>query len=336
MTALRYDITTRDWVIIAPERGLRPRAAGTSAPAVCPFCPGHEHFAGPDILTVRGSDGGWRVRVIPNKFPALRIEENVERREEGRIFHSMGGCGAHEVLIESPDHDVRLWEQPAGHVEAVLAALQDRHNALLGDPRFELVSVFKNHGAGAGSSIAHPHWQIIATPVVPRHLSQRQRVASDFFERTGECIHCVLLREELRAGTRILSDDADYVALLPFASSSPFQVWILPKDHHSSFGRARRDLLRPLSALLIDVLARLDEALGNPDFNLTISTVPRGEERRDFLWHVEIVPRLTTAGGFELGSSMSINPVPPEDAARHLRSLPGRSGRPLHPVSARS
>lgn len=333
MPLLRFDPTTHDWVVFAPERARRPLAPLAvghegAEEGPCPFCPGNEHLAGPEIYALRGGTApnttGWSVRVIPNKFPVLRIEEDHRRTDEGQLLRSMGGCGAHEVIIESPAHDVSLAQQPVMHIEFVLRTLQLRFQDLLRDRRFQAIVIFKNHGEGAGSTLRHPHWQLIATPVVPRTLRLKHAVATDYYDRTGACLYCVLLQEELAMNQRIVAENDQYAAIMPYASHVPFETWILPKAHQSSFARAEAAHLRPLAEILKTVLHKLSDGLNNPDFNLTINTAPRGDEEKSyFLWHIEILPRLSRLAGFELGSGMSINTVMPEEAARFLHSVDG-------------
>jgi UDPglucose--hexose-1-phosphate uridylyltransferase len=335
MSMLRYDVTTNDWVIFAPERARRPHElqennGGAPAPHVvgglCPFCPGNEGLTGPEIYALRGGSPpnapGWRVRVVANRFPALRIEEDHRRVEDGFFFRHMGGCGAHEVIIETPDHHLLLAHQPVEQVEFLLRTLQLRFNDLMRDTRFQTIVIFKNHGEGAGTSLSHPHWQLIATPVVPRTLRLKHAAATDYFDQTGRCLYCVLLAEELAARERVVAENDHYAAITPFASRVPFETWVLPKTHQSSFGRADPGRLRPLAELLKAVLLKLHAGLDNPDFNLTVNTAPRGDEDKGyFLWHIEILPRLTRPAGFELGSGMAINTVLPEEAAGFLRDV---------------
>ena len=333
-SVLRFDQTTSDWVVFAPSRARRPhdfRSRSDAAteppdsPSGCPFCPGHESLAPQELYVERppgGSTADWLVRVIPNKFPALRIEEDHQRHDEPDGFRFLGGCGAHEVIVESPEHNRPLCEQPVEQVERVLRAAQLRHQDLLRDTRFQTVIIFKNHGEGAGTSLRHPHWQLIATPVVPRLLRLKHQVATEYFDQTGDCLYCVVLQRELSSGRRILATNDDFVAVLPYASQVPFETWILPRHHQSSFGQHPREQLRPLAELLKTVLLKLHRGLDNPDFNLTIDTVARGDETKTyFLWHLRILPRLTTSAGFELGSGMSINTVLPEEAAKYLREV---------------
>jgi UDPglucose--hexose-1-phosphate uridylyltransferase len=335
MSLLRFDPTTSDWVIFAPSRARRPHelcGAGverTPEPEskICPFCPGNEQLTPTEIFRVPAcglpKPVDWRVRVVSNLFPALRIEEPTDGGTDGSpIFRHRGGCGAHEVIIECPDHDVCLAQQPVEQIEALLYTLQQRYNDLLRDPRFQMIVLFKNHGEGAGTSLRHPHCQLIATPVVPRHLRTKLAIAADYFDMTGQCLYCVLRNEEVAADLRVIAQNPEYVAFLPYASHVPFETWILPRTHHASFADVEATKLRLLADILKTVLQKLFVGLDNPDYNLAINTVPRGDEDKTyFLWHISILPRLTTPAGFELGSGMSINTVLPEEAADYLRSV---------------
>lgn len=329
MSLFRFDVTTNDWVIFAPERIKRPygfRKEGmekenVSPGELCPFCPGNEQMASPEIFSIR-SGPNWQVRVIPNKFPALRVEEDPRREIEGNVFSSMGGCGAHEVIIESPEHERFLGHQPEEQIERVLRALHERFVDLMRDSRFQTIVIFKNHGEKAGTSLRHPHFQLIATPVVPRLLRLKHAVATDYFDRMGRCLYCVILEEELAFGSRVLSVNDHFAAIVPYASHVPFEIAIYPKVHGSSFGGLQGDHFRSLAEILGLVLRKMHAGMDNPDFNLTINTAPRGDEDKTyFLWHMQIIPRLTTPAGFELGSGMSINTVMPEQAAAYLRDV---------------
>ena len=335
MSHLRFDMATNDWVVFAPSRALRPKdlaqrspAAGPSQPpSTCPFCPGNEAFTPPEIYAVRSSQAPgtshWKVRVFPNKFPALRIEEDPSRSEDSRHFSSMGGYGAHEVIVESPEHDTFLAQQPAEQVALVLSTLQFRYRDLMRDRRFQTVIMFKNHGLGAGTSLQHPHWQLIATPVVPRLLRVQHIEAEEYFDRHGNCLFCMMVEEELAAKTRIVATNDDYVGFMPYASHVPFETWIMPRRPQPSFTFVEPEQIESLAEILKTALLKLYTGLDNPDFNLTIDDVPRGEEDKEyFRWHLRILPRLSTPAGFELGSGMSINTVLPEDAAAFLREVP--------------
>lgn len=328
---LRFDVTTHDWVLFAPARARRPHgttevAAPSETFEVCPFCPGHEGETPGEIARVDDAspDRGWSVRVVPNKFPALDRSASPDQIERGHVFREMGGYGAHEIVIESPDHGARIAHQPLQQVERVLRVIHARFVALARDPRLRMIVVFKNHGARAGTSLTHPHWQIIATPVVPRSLRLKHAIATEHFDVTAKCVYCVALTEELSAAERVLMASDDYLVILPYASHVPYQLRILPREHQSSFGRVPPSRLGAFAEALREALVRLDRALGAPHFNLTLGTAPLGDEDEPYFhWHIDILPRLTTPAGFELGSGMAINPVLPEEAARALRAPPG-------------
>jgi UDPglucose--hexose-1-phosphate uridylyltransferase len=333
MSILRFDATSHDWVIFAPSRARRPhelrrptRVVDGAASRPCPFCPGNEELTPSEVYAVRNGSprngAGWQVRVVPNAFPALQIEADDHRASDGEVFQFMGGTGAHEVIVESPHHELPLWRQSVEQVEMVLLTLQARYNALKRDRRIQTIVVFKNHGEGAGTSLRHPHCQLIATPVVPRLLRVKHAIAQDYFDRTGDCLYTTLLEEELSVKRRVLCENAEYAAVMPYASHVPFETWILPKFAQSSFGDVAAHRFPALAEALRMVLLKLDAGLNNPDFNLTFNTVPRGDEGKDyFLWHISVLPRLSTPAGFELASGMSINTVLPEEAADFLREV---------------
>lgn len=332
--ALRLDRTTLDWVIFAPARARRPhefrrpareQPEEESEPRLCPFCPGNEHLTPPEVYAVRAGTAanapGWQVRVVPNQFPALRIEESPQHVADNRVFRHMGGCGAHEVIIESPDHDTSLADQPVEQIDWVLRSLQVRFQDLMHDTRFQTILMFKNQGERAGTSLRHPHWQLVASPIVPRRLRLKYEVATEYFDIEGECLYCVLLQEELELKERIVAANEQFVAFVPYAASRPFETWILPRFHQPSFGHIDPATFRPLAELLKKTLLALHNSLEIPDYNLVVQSCARGDEDKSyFLWHIEILPRLTTAAGLELGSGMFINPVRPEEAAEFLRS----------------
>lgn len=325
---LRFDVTTSEWVLFAPERARRPRSE-PQEPATqgggdgCPFCPGHESETPPEIARIAdpGDPARWLVRVVPNKFPTLDRSLAADIRELGPVFTEMGGHGAHEVIVESPDHGRPISRQPAEQVERLLGVVHDRFTTLVADPEIRAVMVFKNHGGRAGASIAHPHWQLVATPVVPLQIRHREEIARVHFGQTGRCLSCHLLDEELAAGSRILAANEDFVAHLPFASWVPYQVRIAPRAHASSFGDVERERLPALGSVLLDALGRLDRALGDPAYNLVLTTAADGDGASPaFAWQIDILPRLGVLAGFELGSGMWVNPVLPEEAAEVLRS----------------
>ncbi|MDB5102495.1 MAG: galT [Fibrobacteres bacterium] len=327
MSLLRYDVTTHDWVIYAPERAGRPRevhagAVEESQLSACPFCPGHEAGTGPETLSIPDPrhPGQWSVRAVLNKFPALSRESAGGLTENGRHFQEFDGYGAHEVIIESPDHFRTLAMQPADQIERILSVLQMRYRGLMGDSRLRAIIIFKNHRAQAGTSLRHPHWQILATPLVPHLLRQKHAIATDYFDRNFKCLHLVLLNEELAAGRRIVAKNEEFAAFVPYASYLPYQIRIMPIAQQPGFSKVSPARMALLAALLKDVFGKLNASLGDPAFNLSLVSPPISDEDEDyFLWHIDIFPRLFTQAGFELGSGMAINPVLPETAAGTLR-----------------
>jgi len=339
MPELRHDPIQKRWVIIATERARRPSdfhpEPKDGAPAgFCPFCEGNEDKTPPEIFAVRGPGGrengpGWDVRVVANKFPALRIEGDLDRAGVG-MFDKMNGVGAHEVVIETPCHDLNLADLPAPHVERLVSVYQQRLNDLKKDPRLRYILVFKNHGVTAGASLAHPHTQLIATPVTPMTVAQELEAAREHYTHKERCLFCDVIRQESESGDRIVYDDGQYVALAPFASRFPFEIFLAPRAHAHDFGDLSAEGGRGFARALRDVLGRLKAALRDPPYNFVLHTAPNtsmGPRRPgywatlpyDFHWHLEIIPRLTRVAGFEWGTGFYINPTPPEDAARFLR-----------------
>lgn len=333
MSTLRQDPTTKEWVIQAPRRAARShqpeparRPALPEFEPSCPFCPGNEHLTPPEIDRLPQGPS-WAARVVPNLFAALDGDGSTERRG-GPAFREMGGVGRHEVVIESPRHDSRLDEMPRQEVAAVLRTWRDRYRRLKSHPWARAVVVFKNFGLAAGTSLPHPHSQIVATPVFPPESLLRFAVATRYYDDTGHCVYDDLVDDEREAGERIVAERGRLVALNPFASATPFETWIAPTFHQSSFGQLGDDDVDDLAALIADVLGGLRAAAHDPDYNLVVASAPANEESKPFfLWHVKVLPRLATAAGFELGSGMSINTVAPEDAAASLRDAMATAGR---------
>ncbi|GIW47879.1 MAG: galactose-1-phosphate uridylyltransferase [Deltaproteobacteria bacterium] len=334
MPELRQDPITKEWVIIATERAKRPHDFATvrkeeEVPpflSSCPFCPGNEAQTPPEVFAYRDSgrknSSGWRVRVVRNKYPALVRRGTVERREEGKIFRKMDGVGIHEVIIESPVHNRLIPLMEDREVEDILFAYRERYNALKKDPLIKLIIIFKNHGKSAGTSLEHPHSQLVATPVVPMHIRRRFEVATVYYDDTGRCLLCDMIREEKALGKRVVMETDKFIVFHPFASRSPFETWIAPKRHLSSFGNVPDEDIPDLAGVLKTTLLKLYKALNNPDFNYVIHTAPVDDENKNYyLWHIQIIPRLTTMAGFEIGSGIYINTALPEETAGFMREL---------------
>ena len=333
MPELRRDPVVGRWVIIAAERRLRPRqfeangaAKLAGGPEVCPFCPGHEEFTPPEILAYRPAGTtpngpGWLTRVVPNKFPALQIEGDLERRGEG-IYDRMNGIGAHEVIIESPDHAKELSELSIEEIERVLLAYRDRMRDLQNDHRFRYILGFKNHGASAGASLSHGHGQLIATPIIPEVVQEELDGALRHYRLKERCVYCDMVDQELREGRRLVREEDGFVAIAPFAPRFSFETWILPKRHHASFVAIEGEAVQALASILRDTLARIRRALDGPDYNFLIHTAPcREAQMEHYHWHLEIFPRIAHVAGFEWGTGFYINATPPEESAQYLREM---------------
>jgi UDPglucose--hexose-1-phosphate uridylyltransferase len=326
---LRKDPITGRWVIIATDRAKRPTDFARDSVEIrgngfCPFCAGNESKTPPEVLAYgRNGSGpnspGWTVRVVPNKFPALGIEGELDRQGEG-LFDRMNGVGAHEVIIETPDHQSTLATISEKGIEDVLWAYRDRMLDLKNDRRFRYILIFKNHGEAAGASLEHTHSQLIALPIVPRQVREEVDSARRYFQEKERCIFCDIIRQERDTASRIISENEHFVVLAPYAPRFPFETWVLPKQHASAFEHTQSPMYADLARLMKDLLVRIDSVLGRPPYNYIIHTSPIGEETNDhYHWHIEMMPKLTKVAGFEWGSGFYINPTPPEEAARFLR-----------------
>ncbi len=328
MPELRHNVLTREWVIIATERAKRPHefakektahAARPSFQPNCPFCPGNEKMTPPATLVVP-DDGAWKVRVTPNKFAALSYEGERLRSIEG-IRRTVTGVGIHEVIVETPDHSKTTALLEDRQVETLLDTYLNRFTFASNDPRVEQVTIFKNHGAAAGTSLEHPHSQIIGAPVITAQLRDRLINALKHFDEYGECIFCRVLSVELQEQTRIVMESEHFVAFVQFATLTPFSMLIMPRRHMACFSEIRDAEAADLARILRRTLAKLYHGLNDPDFNYTIRTAPREAcGVKYFHWYLSIIPRLTRVAGFELGSGMFINSSLPEENAAFLRA----------------
>jgi UDPglucose--hexose-1-phosphate uridylyltransferase len=333
MSIIRQDPTTKEWVIIATERAKRPhefkkKAVPRSLNAreeSCPFCTGNEGLTPTEVLRLDGSlSAGWVVRVVPNRFSALKMDGEPLRREIGPLFREMEGVGYHEVIVEGPVHNRLIPIMTDGEVSRIFEAYQKRYLALRDDPRIRYIIIFKNHGTGAGTSLEHPHSQLVATPVAPMQIRQKYEVAIAHYDDTGRCLYCDLVEEEQRAKIRMVTETERFVVFHPYASRLPFETWIAPKLHQPSFGQLTQDGLQELARVVRHCLGALYTVLGDPDFNYIIHTAPvEGETHPYYLWHIQILPRLAMIAGFELGSGIAINTILPEESAAFMRDFEG-------------
>lgn len=328
MPEIRQNLITREWVIIATERAKRPedfkkQKVEKEIPEYeqsCVFCPGNENKTPKEIFRI-GDEKSWKVRIVPNKFAALNSEGERIRKVEG-IRHSVTGVGIHDVLIETPVHNLTTALLPIEQIKDIITAYKIRYFQIIKDKRVEMIIIFKNHGEGAGTSIIHPHSQIIGTPIIPSQIRYRMDIAMDYLDDTGDCVYCKVMEDELKAKERIILESKDFVSFVPYDALCPFHTWIFPKRHMSSFLEINEEEINDLAYQLKTVLGKLYYGLNNPDFNYCIRSNPKDEGEVEYYhWYLTIVPRLTKSAGFELGSGMFINTSLPEQNADFLRKV---------------
>lgn len=337
MSELRKDPVIGRWVIVATERGKRPTdfvsVEQTIEAVSCPFCEGNEYMTPPEIYSLRpantlANSRGWNIRVVPNKFPALRIEGTVEREGLG-MFDKMSGIGAHEVIIETPTHNDLLHLRPLDSIVSLLDTYQKRLIDLMRDVRLEYIMIFKNFGERAGASLSHPHTQIIATPIVPKRVREELDGSQEYYNYKMRCVFCDIIREEKRFVSRIVYENASFISFCPYASRFPFEIWLMPKRHMSGFQKVTQQELIELADCLKITMEKLALSLGTPQYNYMLHIEPNTAVHRKpwpdvdscYHWHFEIIPKLTKVAGFEWGTGFYINPTPPEEAAEFLRSV---------------
>jgi UDPglucose--hexose-1-phosphate uridylyltransferase len=333
MPELRQNPATKEWVIISTERAKRPEEFGgvveeekPNEISVCPFCPGNEHLTPPEIVSYRTygtkpNEAGWWIRVIPNKYSALLPEGNSRRLKVEDFFMYLDGVGEHEVIIESPEHNLAIATMDQKQVEEIFLAYRERYLALCTDKRFELITIFKNKGKGAGTSMRHPHSQILATPITPSHIRHRLEEAMRYFDDNGKCVFCDMIEKELKAEERIVIETDGFISFEPFASRSPFETWVIPKKHSSSFGNIIPENTKELAFVMRQTLVKI-KSLSDPDYNYVISSTPCHETNEEYFhWYIQILPRVAEIAVFELGSGILINTVIPEKAAKFLREV---------------
>ncbi|MCS7150979.1 MAG: galactose-1-phosphate uridylyltransferase [Endomicrobia bacterium] len=331
MREFRRDPIIGRWVIISSERARRPYAfvkyeREIDSPDTCPFCWGNEKFTPPEIVAYRPSSTkkdtpGWWIRVIPNKYPALRVEGNVVKSADG-IYDKITGIGAHEVIIETQHHNKDIYELDQRNVEDIFKMYKDRVTDLKRDIRFEYILIFKNCGTKAGATLSHPHSQLIAMPMIPVIIKQEITGAKFYFEHKERCIYCDIVSEELTRTVRVVVENDDFIAICPYASRFPFEIWVLPKRHDPMYEDIHDNEIRNLASIMQVVNKKLNLALENPPYNYLLHTSPLKDGNLQYYhWHIEIMPQLSGVGGFEWGTGFYINPVPPEEAAKFLREI---------------
>jgi UDPglucose--hexose-1-phosphate uridylyltransferase len=323
MPELRKDPISGRWVIIATDRAKRPHQHGSTATEPCPFCPGNEAMTPPEVLAYRRSGDsnapGWSLRVVPNKYPALEQTAQYLPRKDG-LLESTNSAGVHEVIIESPEHVTDIGSLSKEQIALVLRAYQQRLLHWRNDPRWQYLMIFKNQGELAGASLEHVHSQLVALPAIPNDIVDQIDRMSKHRETTGRCIYCEMIEREIERGERLVWLNKRFVVLCPYAPRFSYEICILPIDHRPVFEDILAQEMATLANTLLDTLARLSVVANDPPFNLVIYTSPKlASADGHYHWHMEIMPQLTRAAGFEWGLGAHLNSVTPETAARLLR-----------------
>ena len=329
MSELRRDPIVGRWVIIDNDNPKCPADFHIEPhhyddPTNCPFCYGNEFMTPAEVQAfrigkTRANTAGWQVRAVPNKFPALQIEGNLDRKGLG-LFDMSNGIGAHEVIIETPYHTKDIPDLELDEIEMVLEMYALRSKDLEKDKRFKYIMIFKNYGSAAGATIDHNHTQLIALPMIPKNVIEEITGATEYFEFRDRCIFCDMIRQELDEKERILAQNKSFVSFCPYVSRSPFEIWILPKAHKLAYCDITKDEISDLAKILKEVLRRMKIALNDPAYNFIIHTSPiNGEEKAGYHWHMEIMPRLSRIAGFEWGTGFYAVATPPETAIKYLK-----------------
>lgn len=327
MPEIRKDPTSSRWSIISTERSKRPGDFAlppvTKKGGFCPFCKGNEGSTPPETYSIRvdgnADEPGWKVRVVPNKFPALINEGEPTRHSDG-IYKMVEGSGIHEVIVETPNHDEEFYSLTDEEFTNVMKTYRQRIITHRDDPRLQYLLIFRNSGLLAGASLEHPHSQLIGLPLVPVAIHDELSVAKDHHDAHESCVFCNMIEREMKDDCRVISENENFIAISPYAPRFPFEVWLFPKSHSSNFETMDDASIEDFSRYFKGLMKNFASVLDDPPYNFMLHTAPTTyTDLPHFHWHIEITPCLTHIAGFERGSGYYINPTPPEEAAAHLK-----------------
>ena len=328
MNQLRKNPLTGEWVVIGDKIGGKTSFSYQH----CPFCPGQEEHTPSPIFETHRPDGSWQVRVVPDKFPVMRIEGELTKAGQG-VLDWMNSIGAHEIIIEAPEHAVSMAGLSPEHIKAILQTWQYRISDLKKDPRFQYILIFQNQGSQTGVFTTHPYSQLLATPFIPTLVKNELKALKAYYDRKERCLLCDLLKQELALEKRVVLSNEDFVVITPFASSYSYELLILPRHHQYRFEVESESCMENLAAILKTTLQKLEKIfIAEPAFTLTLLTSPNEccEEanadqwttiKEDFHWHIKITPLLSNISGLERGSGIHTNTVAPEDATIRLKDI---------------
>lgn len=339
MSELRYDPIRMQWVLIAPERGDNPQYFFVNnkpfalEQADCPFCPGNEKLTAKELyrITDPQNHDAWVTRVVPNNVPVLKVEELLKRTGHGMYDH-ISGMGAHEVIIDTPLHKLGLSDYTDNIFHNVFTAAIARIKDLNNDNRIRYINVFKNHGFGAGAFMEHPHTQVVGFPVITKYVKHELMAAKNYYLLKERCLYCDVINEEMYENQRIVAENLDFVAFVPYAAPAAFEVQIMPKRHNHDVTTITSNELKSFAAITAHIFHQYDLILGNPPLNFSLYTAPPSTPRPeypsywqsikyDYHWHLSLVPRITRLNGLDIGGGLLVNPVLPEKSALLLRQV---------------
>lgn len=325
---LRRDIVSGEWVVVATGRARRPdefaKAKKQKLKQSVQDCPFEISQSSPLVAYSKDSEGWW-AQVVQNKYPAFSQPHDGEQVcptvLKNGPYEWMRGKGYHEVVI-SRDHERNISRMSLEETELVVRSFQDRFLAIKQDKCIKYISVFQNHGKESGASIAHPHLQIVAVPVIPPDVESSLEGSNKYFKEHKECVHCVVICHELQKKERIIYENSEFVVVAPFASRSAFEMRIFPKKHRSNFEETGVKERESFSDSLLVSLAKLYKGLRDPDYNMFLHTAPtNNSDSGHYHWHIEILPKTAIWAGFEIGTGIEISTIAPETAAEFLKNI---------------
>ncbi|HVC32354.1 MAG TPA: galactose-1-phosphate uridylyltransferase [Chloroflexota bacterium] len=333
MPQLRQDLVTGRWVAIATERAKRPssfsRAAAVAVPpaATCPFCVGHESMTPPEVMAYRAAGSepntpGWEVRVVPNLYPAFGPADIEPITSSCGPYTTMTGVGVHEVIVSSTSHVDDFASLPVNQIDQIVRAFVERYDANARNPVIQYLLIINNHGKEAGASLEHPHSQLFGIPLVPFAVREELDGVRRYRSEHGACVYCEILATEQKAGERIIWENDSFLVYAPFASRTPFEASVLPKWHSARVQTMTTAQQHDFASALHELTARISHGLNDPPYNFYIHTAPVHQDGEPgYHWHLELLPKLAIAAGFELGTGIMINVATPEAAAEYLRGV---------------
>lgn len=324
MSILRQDILTGEWVIFATNRKKRPyhfikKSIGKIDKKNCQFCPGHEDMT-PASIYEKEKNGKWTIRVFPNMFPA--VSENGDKADGEGFYHACDGTGCHELVVDTPVHEDSIYDFSVDYLIEVLKTLKERLDLMKRRDDIEYVQIFKNCGPDAGASISHSHWQIMGIPIVPENQMATYITGRTYYEKNNRCIFCDMIEHELKQKIRVVMENKNIIAFVPFASKMSYEVWIAPKKHLSSFSDFDEEIMKDFAEVFTVILNKVKDIFYDICYNISFQDMPaHAKDKEHCHWYARVLPRLGNPAGFEFATGSYVNPILPERAAEYYRGV---------------